>query len=161
MDTLAEVKVLDNYIGGAWTPARTDETLEVENPATGETLARVPLSSQDDIDAAVRAAREALPAGRDVSVVNASRFGNGVSIFTESGAAVRRFRHNVEVGMVGVNIGVAAPVAFFPFSGWKASFMGDLHAHGRDAVDFFIRKKTITSRFFSSGQTSGAYFVEN
>jgi malonate-semialdehyde dehydrogenase (acetylating) / methylmalonate-semialdehyde dehydrogenase len=95
-----------------------------------------------------------------LEVVNASRFGNGVSIFTESGAAVRRFRHDVEVGMVGVNIGVAAPVAFFPFSGWKASFMGDLHAHGRDAVEFFTRKKTITSRFFSSGQTSGTYFVE-
>jgi malonate-semialdehyde dehydrogenase (acetylating) / methylmalonate-semialdehyde dehydrogenase len=96
-----------------------------------------------------------------LEVVNASRFGNGVSIFTESGAAVRRFRHDVEVGMVGVNIGVAAPVAFFPFSGWKASFMGDLHAHGRDAVEFFTRKKTVTSRFFSSGQTSGAYFVES
>jgi malonate-semialdehyde dehydrogenase (acetylating) / methylmalonate-semialdehyde dehydrogenase len=96
-----------------------------------------------------------------LEVVNMSRFGNGVSIFTESGAAVRRFRHDVEVGMVGVNIGVAAPVAFFPFSGWKASFMGDLHAHGRDAVEFFTRKKTITSRFFSSGQSSGAYFVES
>jgi malonate-semialdehyde dehydrogenase (acetylating) / methylmalonate-semialdehyde dehydrogenase len=96
-----------------------------------------------------------------LEVVNASRFGNGVSIFTESGAAVRRFRHDVEVGMVGVNIGVAAPVAFFPFSGWKGSFFGDLHAHGRDAVDFFTRKKTITSRYFSSGQTSGTYFVEH
>ena len=95
-----------------------------------------------------------------LEVVNASRFGNGVSIFTESGAAVRRFRHDVEAGMVGVNIGVAAPVAFFPFSGWKGSFFGDLHAHGRDTVDFFTRKKTITSRYFSSGQTSGAYFVE-
>jgi malonate-semialdehyde dehydrogenase (acetylating) / methylmalonate-semialdehyde dehydrogenase len=96
-----------------------------------------------------------------LEVVNASRFGNGVSIFTESGAAVRRFRHDVEVGMVGVNIGVAAPVAFFPFSGWKGSFFGDLHAHGRDAVEFFTRKKTITTRYFSSGQTSGAYFVES
>jgi malonate-semialdehyde dehydrogenase (acetylating)/methylmalonate-semialdehyde dehydrogenase len=96
-----------------------------------------------------------------LEVVNASRFGNGVSIFTESGAAVRRFRHDVEVGMVGVNIGVAAPVAFFPFTGWKGSFFGDLHAHGRDAVDFFTRKKTITSRYFSSGQTSGTYFVES
>jgi malonate-semialdehyde dehydrogenase (acetylating)/methylmalonate-semialdehyde dehydrogenase len=95
-----------------------------------------------------------------LEVVNSSRFGNGVSIFTESGAAVRRFRHDVEAGMVGVNIGVAAPVAFFPFTGWKGSFFGDLHAHGTDAVDFFTRKKTITSRYFSSGQ-SGAYFVEN
>jgi malonate-semialdehyde dehydrogenase (acetylating)/methylmalonate-semialdehyde dehydrogenase len=95
-----------------------------------------------------------------IDVVNRSRFGNGTSIFTESGAAVRRYRHDVEAGMVGVNIGVAAPVAFFPFSGWKDSFLGDLHAHGPDAVEFFTRKKTVTSRFFSTGQGSGAYFVE-
>jgi malonate-semialdehyde dehydrogenase (acetylating) / methylmalonate-semialdehyde dehydrogenase len=95
-----------------------------------------------------------------IEVINNSRFGNGVSIFTESGASVRRFRHEVEVGMVGVNIGVAAPVAFFPFSGWKDSFLGDLHAHGPDAVEFYTRKKTVTSRWFSSGQGSGAYFVE-
>jgi malonate-semialdehyde dehydrogenase (acetylating) / methylmalonate-semialdehyde dehydrogenase len=95
-----------------------------------------------------------------IAVVNGSRFGNGTSIFTESGAAVRRYRHDVEVGMVGVNIVVAAPVAFFPFSGWKDSFLGDLHAHGPDAVEFYTRKKTVTSRFFSTGQSSGRYFVE-
>jgi malonate-semialdehyde dehydrogenase (acetylating)/methylmalonate-semialdehyde dehydrogenase len=95
-----------------------------------------------------------------IEVVNSSRFGNGTSIFTENGAAVRRFRHEVEAGMIGVNIGVAAPVAFFPFSGWKDSFLGDLHAHGTDAVDFFTRKKTVTSRWFSSGQGHGSYFVE-
>ena len=96
-----------------------------------------------------------------IEAVNRSRFGNGASIFTENGASVRRFRHQVEVGMVGVNIGVAAPVAFFPFSGWKDSFLGDLHAHGPDAVDFYTRKKTVTSRWFSSGQGTGPYFVEN
>jgi malonate-semialdehyde dehydrogenase (acetylating) / methylmalonate-semialdehyde dehydrogenase len=96
-----------------------------------------------------------------IEVVNRSRFGNGTSIFTENGAAVRRYRHDVQAGMIGVNIGVAAPVAFFPFSGWKDSFLGDLHAHGPDAVEFFTRKKTVTSRFFSSGQSSGTYFVEN
>src|SRR4029078_12670879 len=95
-----------------------------------------------------------------ISVVNRSRFGNGTSIFTESGAAVRRYRHHVEAGMVGGEIGVAAPVAFFPFSGWKDSFLGDLHAHGLDAVEFYTRKKTVTSRDFGSGQGSGAYFVE-
>ena len=95
-----------------------------------------------------------------LALINSGRFGNGTSIFTEDGAAVRRFRHEVEVGMIGVNIGVAAPVAFFPFSGWKDSFLGDLHAHGPDAVDFFTRKKTMTSRYFSSGQGSGQYFVE-
>src|SRR4051794_16562673 len=96
-----------------------------------------------------------------IAVVNGSRFGNGTSIFTENGAAVRRYRHDVEAGMIGVNIGVAAPVAFFPFSGWKDSFLGDLHAHGPDAVEFFTRKKTVTSRYFSSGQSTGAYFVED
>jgi malonate-semialdehyde dehydrogenase (acetylating)/methylmalonate-semialdehyde dehydrogenase len=96
-----------------------------------------------------------------IDVVNGSRFGNGTSIFTESGASVRRYRHEVEAGMVGVNIGVAAPVAFFPFSGWKDSFLGDLHAHGPDAVEFFTRKKTVTSRWFSSGQGDGPYFVES
>jgi malonate-semialdehyde dehydrogenase (acetylating)/methylmalonate-semialdehyde dehydrogenase len=96
-----------------------------------------------------------------IEIVNRSRFGNGTSIFTESGAAVRRYRHEVEAGMIGVNIGVAAPVAFFPFSGWKDSFLGDLHAHGPDAVDFYTRKKTVTSRYFSSGQGHGSYFVEN
>jgi malonate-semialdehyde dehydrogenase (acetylating) / methylmalonate-semialdehyde dehydrogenase len=95
-----------------------------------------------------------------IEIVGRSRFGNGVSIFTENGAAVRRFRHEVEAGMVGVNIGVAAPVAFFPFSGWKDSFLGDLHAHGPDAVEFYTRKKTVTSRWFSSGQGTGPYFVE-
>jgi malonate-semialdehyde dehydrogenase (acetylating)/methylmalonate-semialdehyde dehydrogenase len=95
------------------------------------------------------------------AIINASRFGNGTSIFTENGAAVRRFRHDVEAGMIGVNIGVAAPVAFFPFSGWKDSFLGDLHAHGPDAVEFFTRKKTVTSRWFSDGQGHGSYFVED
>jgi malonate-semialdehyde dehydrogenase (acetylating)/methylmalonate-semialdehyde dehydrogenase len=94
-----------------------------------------------------------------IDIVNGSAYGNGTSIFTESGAAVRRYRHDVEVGMVGVNVGVAAPVAFFPFSGWKGSFFGDLHAHGSDAVEFYTRKKTITSRYFSGGET-GKFFVE-
>jgi malonate-semialdehyde dehydrogenase (acetylating)/methylmalonate-semialdehyde dehydrogenase len=96
-----------------------------------------------------------------IDIVGGSRFGNGVSIFTENGASVRRFRHEVEAGMVGVNIGVAAPVAFFPFSGWKDSFLGDLHAHGPDAVEFYTRKKTVTSRWFSHGQGTGPYFVES
>jgi malonate-semialdehyde dehydrogenase (acetylating)/methylmalonate-semialdehyde dehydrogenase len=94
-----------------------------------------------------------------IAIVNASEYGNGTSIFTESGSAARRYRHAVEVGMIGVNVGVAAPVAFFPFSGWKSSFFGDLHAHGGDAVEFYTRKKTITSRWFGGGET-GAYFVE-
>jgi malonate-semialdehyde dehydrogenase (acetylating)/methylmalonate-semialdehyde dehydrogenase len=94
-----------------------------------------------------------------ISLVNRDPRGNGTSIFTENGAAVREFTRRVEVGMVGVNIGVAASPAYFPFSGWKDSFFGDLHVHGWDAVEFFTRKKTVTSRYFSSGET-GKYFVE-
>ena len=97
--------------------------------------------------------------GEAIELVNASRYGNGTSIFTESGGAARHYRAEVQAGMVGVNVGVAAPVAFFPFSGWKDSFLGDLHAHGQDAIEFFTRKKTITSRWFSVGE-SGPFFVE-
>jgi malonate-semialdehyde dehydrogenase (acetylating)/methylmalonate-semialdehyde dehydrogenase len=96
-----------------------------------------------------------------IEVVNSSSYGNGTSIFTESGAAVRKYRHDVEVGMIGVNIGVAAPVAFFPFSGWKDSFLGDLHAHGPDAIEFYTRKKTVTSRWFSDSAGGARLFGEH
>ena len=84
-----------------------------------------------------------------IELVNASRYGNASVIFTESGGAARAYRYGVEAGMVGVNVGVAAPVAFFPFSGWKDSIDGDLHANGKDAVEFYTRKKVITSRWAS------------
>jgi malonate-semialdehyde dehydrogenase (acetylating)/methylmalonate-semialdehyde dehydrogenase len=116
--------------------------------------------AQEEVFGPVLSVISAPTLDRAIEIVNASRFGNGASIFTESGASVRRFRHQVQVGMVGVNIGVAAPVAFFPFSGWKDSFLGDLHAHGPDAVEFYTRKKTVTTRWLSSGQGSGSYFVE-
>ena len=83
-----------------------------------------------------------------LSVVNASRYGNATSIFTTSGKAVRHYKYEVQVGMIGVNIGVAAPMAFFTFTGWKDSFFGDLHAHGADAISFYTEKKTIISRWF-------------
>ena len=79
--------------------------------------------------------------------VNGSRYGNAGSIFTTSGKHARTYRLGVEAGMLGVNVGVAAPVAWFPFSGWKDSIDGDLHANGTDAVDFYTRKKVVTSRW--------------
>ena len=82
-----------------------------------------------------------------LSFVNGSRYGNAGSIFTSSGEAARHYRYGVEAGMIGVNVGVAAPVAWFPFSGWKDSLDGDLHANGTDAVDFYTRKKVVTSRW--------------
>ena len=117
--------------------------------------------AQEEVFGPVLCVIQAATLDEAIEVVNSSRFGNGTSIFTESGASVRHYRHEVECGMVGVNIGVAAPVAFFPFSGWKDSFLGDLHAHGTDGIDFYTRKKTVTSRYFSSGQGSGSYFVES
>jgi malonate-semialdehyde dehydrogenase (acetylating)/methylmalonate-semialdehyde dehydrogenase len=82
-----------------------------------------------------------------IEFVNGSRYGNAGSIFTQSGAAARQYRYEVEAGMLGVNVGVAAPVAWFPFSGWNDSIDGDLHANGTDAVDFYTRKKVITTRW--------------
>lgn len=81
-----------------------------------------------------------------IELTNKSDFGNGACIFTDSASSIRYFRENIDVGMLGVNIGVPAPMAFFPFSGWKNSFYGDLHANGSDGVEFYTRKKMITSR---------------
>ncbi len=82
-----------------------------------------------------------------IELVNSSRYGNASVIFTQSGAAARAYRYGVEAGMVGVNIGVPAPVAWFPFAGWKDSIDGDLHANGGDAIEFYTRKKVVTSRW--------------
>jgi malonate-semialdehyde dehydrogenase (acetylating)/methylmalonate-semialdehyde dehydrogenase len=83
-----------------------------------------------------------------IALVNSSRFGNATSIFTGSGKAAREYSAKVEAGMVGINIGVAAPMAFFPFAGWKNSFFGDLHAHGKDAVMFYTEQKVLMTRWF-------------
>jgi malonate-semialdehyde dehydrogenase (acetylating) / methylmalonate-semialdehyde dehydrogenase len=82
-----------------------------------------------------------------IAAVNASSFGNMACIFTSSGATARKFRYEVRAGNVGVNIGVAAPMAYFPFSGWRGSFFGDLHAQGRDAIDFYTEKKIVVERW--------------
>jgi malonate-semialdehyde dehydrogenase (acetylating)/methylmalonate-semialdehyde dehydrogenase len=82
-----------------------------------------------------------------IRTINASRYGNAAAIFTRDGAAVRKFRREVECGMIGVNVSVPAPVAFFPFTGWKDSFFGDLHATGRDGVEFYTEKKVVIERW--------------
>jgi malonate-semialdehyde dehydrogenase (acetylating) / methylmalonate-semialdehyde dehydrogenase len=115
--------------------------------------------AQDEIFGPVLSVMHVDTLDEAIELVNRDPRGNGTSIFTENGAVVREYSRRVEVGMVGVNIGVAASPAYFPFSGWKDSFFGDLHVHGWDAVEFYTRKKTITSRYFSAGET-GKYFVE-
>ena len=77
---------------------------------------------------------------------NASEFANGACLFTSNTAAVRQFREGIDAGMLGINVGVPAPMAFFPFSGYKKSFYGDLHANGKDGVEFYTRKKMIVMR---------------
>lgn len=83
-----------------------------------------------------------------LALANASEFGNSAVIYTQDAKAVRQFREEIEAGMLGVNTGVPAPMAFFPFSGWKNSFYGDLHANGMDGVEFYTKKKMITSRYY-------------
>ena len=82
-----------------------------------------------------------------IAVLSKSKYGNAASIFTSSGAAARKFRYEAPAGNIGVNIGVAAPMAYFPFSGWKDSFLGVLHGQGRDAVEFYTDKKVVIERW--------------
>jgi malonate-semialdehyde dehydrogenase (acetylating)/methylmalonate-semialdehyde dehydrogenase len=82
-----------------------------------------------------------------IELVNNSPYGNMACLFTSSGSAARQFRYETRVGNVGINVGVAAPMAYFPFSGWKDSFFGDLHAQGRDAIDFYTEKKIVVERW--------------
>ncbi len=82
-----------------------------------------------------------------IEYVNATSYGNMACLFTSSGAAARKFRYEAQAGNIGINIGVAAPMAFFPFSGWKESFFGDLHGQGRDAIEFFTEKKVVVERW--------------
>jgi len=83
-----------------------------------------------------------------IALVNRGQYGNMACLFTSSGAAARKFRYEVEAGNIGINIGVAAPMAFFPFSGWKESFFGDLHGQGHHAVEFFTQTKVVVERWF-------------
>jgi malonate-semialdehyde dehydrogenase (acetylating) / methylmalonate-semialdehyde dehydrogenase len=82
-----------------------------------------------------------------LELVNSNPYGNGTAIFTNDGGAARRFQNEVEVGMVGINVPIPVPMAYYSFGGWKASLFGDLHAHGEEGVHFFTRGKAITSRW--------------
>jgi len=82
-----------------------------------------------------------------IALVNNRRYGNQACLFTSSGAAARQFRYETRAGNIGINVGVAAPMAFFPFSGWQESFFGDLHAQGRHAVEFYTETKVVVERW--------------
>jgi malonate-semialdehyde dehydrogenase (acetylating)/methylmalonate-semialdehyde dehydrogenase len=82
-----------------------------------------------------------------LAVINANQYGNGTAIFTNDGGAARRFTHEVEVGMVGINVPIPVPMAFYSFGGWKSSLFGDTHVHGTEGVHFYTRGKAVTSRW--------------
>ena len=86
-----------------------------------------------------------------IELANKSAFGNGAAIFTNSGKAAREFKHRVKAGMVGINVGVPATMAMFPFTGWDDSFYGDLHIQGKEGVQFYTQQKVISTRWFGEG----------
>jgi len=86
-----------------------------------------------------------------IEIANKSNYGNGTAIFTNSGKAAREFKNRVKAGMVGINVGVPATMAMFPFTGWDESFYGDLHIQGKEGVQFYTQQKVVTSRWFGEG----------
>jgi malonate-semialdehyde dehydrogenase (acetylating)/methylmalonate-semialdehyde dehydrogenase len=103
--------------------------------------------AKEEIFAPVLSLLRAADLDEGLEYIRKSRYGNGATIYTNNAKAIRQFREEADAGMLGINVGVPATMAFFPFSGWKDSFYGDLHVNGKDGLNFFTRKKMITSRF--------------
>jgi malonate-semialdehyde dehydrogenase (acetylating)/methylmalonate-semialdehyde dehydrogenase len=116
-------------------------------PTIFESADSAPSIGRDEIFGPVASVTRADTLDEAIARVRGSEFANAVSIFTTSGRSAREFRYRVGVSMMGVNIGVAAPMAFFPFGGTKGSFFGDLKAHGKDSVEFYTDKKVVISRW--------------
>ncbi len=127
---------VDRYPSGAFVGPTVFESVDPET-----TIGR------EEVFGPVVAVAQAATLNDAIERVQANEYGNAVSIFTTSGKAAREFRYRIGVSMIGVNIGVAAPMAFFPFGGTKGSFFGDLKAHGNDAIEFFTDKKVVISRW--------------
>jgi malonate-semialdehyde dehydrogenase (acetylating)/methylmalonate-semialdehyde dehydrogenase len=104
--------------------------------------------AQEEIFGPVLSVMRAADIDEAITMTNSSAYGNGASIFTASGGAAREFRCRTECGMIGINAGVPAPMAFFSFGGFKHSLFGDLRAHGPDSVEFCTRKKAVIERWF-------------
>ncbi len=104
----------------------------------------------DEIFGPVLVASEVATLDDAIDLVNANPYGNGVSLFTSSGGAARRFQRDIEVGQVGINVPIPVPLPFFSFTGWKDSFFGDQHAYGKQAVRFYTETKTVTARWFDA-----------
>jgi len=94
-----------------------------------------------------------------IALVNRNPYGNGTAIFTSSGAAARRYEDEIEVGMVGVNVAIPVPMAFFSFGGWKQSLFGDLHVYGPEGIAFYTRTKAITTRWPATNAVSAGFHM--
>ena len=103
--------------------------------------------AQEEIFGPVLSLMRAKNINEAVGLANLSRFGNGASIFTKSGAAAHQFRNTIQCGMVGINTGVPAPMAFFSFGGHKQSMFGDLKVQGPESIEFYTKRKVITERW--------------
>lgn len=129
-------KRVEGYEGGYWTfPTILDGVPSESKTASTEIFGPVlGLMHADTVDEAIE-------------LINSQAYGNMACLFTSSGSAARQFRYDVKAGNIGINIGVAAPMAFFPFTGWRESFFGDLHAQGRHAVEFYTQTKVVVERW--------------
>ena len=96
-----------------------------------------------------------------IELINNNPYGNGTSIFTASGAAARKYQHEIKVGQVGINVPVPVPLPLFSFTGWRKSFYGDQHAYGKQAVKFYTETKTVTARWFEDDINTGANMTIN
>jgi malonate-semialdehyde dehydrogenase (acetylating)/methylmalonate-semialdehyde dehydrogenase len=94
-----------------------------------------------------------------IALINANRYANGAALFTRSGYAARRFQQHVEVGMVGINVPIPVPMAFYSFGGWRNSLFGDLHVHGMDGVRFYTRGKAVTTRWPDDGSAAPGFHL--
>jgi malonate-semialdehyde dehydrogenase (acetylating)/methylmalonate-semialdehyde dehydrogenase len=94
-----------------------------------------------------------------IAMVNANPYANGAALFTKSGYAARRFQEEIEVGMIGVNVPIPVPMAFYSFGGWRSSLFGDLHIHGMDGVRFYTRGKAITARWPDDGSAAAGFHM--
>jgi malonate-semialdehyde dehydrogenase (acetylating) / methylmalonate-semialdehyde dehydrogenase len=109
----------------------------------------------DEIFGPVLVAMEVDTLDEAISLINANPYGNGTSLFTASGAAARKYQHEIQVGQVGINVPVPVPLPFFSFTGWRKSFYGDQHAYGKQAVRFYTETKTVTARWFEDDIAGG------
>jgi malonate-semialdehyde dehydrogenase (acetylating) / methylmalonate-semialdehyde dehydrogenase len=114
---------------------------------------------QDEIFGPVLVVLRAKTLNEAIDLVNRNPYGNGVALFTSSGGAARHFEDEIEVGMVGINVPIPVPMAFFSFGGWKQSLFGDLHMHGLEGIYFNTRTKAVTTRWPNEDAVSSGFMM--